>query len=151
MAPPYTGTHAYHSRYERSHAIAALADLETWKSYSQIARELGIPRSTVQSVVKQYRARGHIGDARRSGQPSRITKDIKLRVEKTVQDNLRASLNEITESIQDLDISRTTVNKATKQLGFQLRIPQKKPFLTPFAKVRRKYWSRKRLSWTKMD
>ncbi|PUU83745.1 hypothetical protein B9Z19DRAFT_958129, partial [Tuber borchii] len=44
-----------------------------------------------------------------------------------------------------------TVNKVTKQLGFQLRIPRKKPFLTPFAKIRRKYWSRKRLSWTKMD
>ena len=151
MAPPHTGAHAYRSRYERSHAIAVLADLETRKSYSQIARELGIPRSTVQSVVKRYRARGHIGDASRSGRPSKITEDIKLRVEKSVQDNPHASLNEITESIQDLDIGRTTVNKVTKQLGFQLRIPRKKPFLTPIAKICRQYWSRKRLSWTKMD
>ena len=84
MAPPHTGAHAYQSRYERSHAIAVLADLETRKSYSQIARELGIPWSTVQSVVKRYRAGGYIGDASRSGRPSKITEDIKLRVEKSV-------------------------------------------------------------------
>ena len=72
-------------------------------------------------------------------------------MEKTVQDNPHASLNKIIERIQDLDIGRTTVNKVTKELGFQLRIPQKKPFLTPFAKIRRKYWSRRRLSWAGMD
>ena len=93
-----------------------------------------------------------IGDAEQLlGRPSKITPEIKHRVEQAVQDNPRASLNEITESIQNLDIGRTTVNKVTKLLGFQLRIPRKKPFLHPFAKIRRKYWARRRLRWTKKD
>ena len=65
MAPPHTGTHAYHSRYERSQAIALLSDLG--RSSPQIAEELGVSRSTVWSVVKRYHTQGYIGDAKRSG------------------------------------------------------------------------------------
>src|SRR5205807_7979757 len=80
-----------------------------------------------------------------------ITTIVKQQVERTVQENPRASLNEMTKSLQNLDIGCTTVNKVTKQLGFQLRIPRKKPFLNPFAKIRRKFWSQKRLNWSKQD
>ncbi|RPA98601.1 hypothetical protein L873DRAFT_1687061, partial [Choiromyces venosus 120613-1] len=38
-----------------------------------------------------------------------------------------------------------------KLLGFQLRILRKKPFLNPLAKIHHKFWSRKRLRWTKSD
>ena len=65
MAPPHSGAHAYHSRYERSQAIALLSDLG--RSGPQIAQELGVSRTTVWSVVKRYRKQGYIGDAQRSG------------------------------------------------------------------------------------
>jgi len=133
------------TRYERNHDIALLSDLG--KSYEQIARDLGVAPSTVRGVVKRYRARGHVQEAGRSGRPSKITPDILQQVENAVQENPRASLDEIVEGLQDLEIGRTTVNKVTKQLGFQLRIPRKKPFLTPFAKIRRKFWCRKRRHW----
>lgn len=143
MAPPHI--EARSARYERNRDIALLSDLG--KSYEQIAQDLGVAPSTVRGVVKRYRARGHVHDAGRSGRPSKVTPHILQQVGDTVQANPRASLDEIADSLKDLNIGRTTVNKVTKQLGFQLRIPRKKPFLVPFAKIRRKYWCRARRHW----
>ena len=117
------------------------------KSFEQITQDLGVAPSTVRGVVKRYRAPGHVHEAGRSGRPSKITPHILQQVEESVQNNPQASLNEIAEGLKDLEICRTTVNTVTKQLGFQLRIPQKKPFLVPFAKIRRKYWCRARRHW----
>jgi len=145
MAPqaPYTSC----LRYERNRDIALLSDLG--KSYEQIARDLDIPPSTIRGVVKRYRKRGHVREAPRAGRPSKITAHVLQQVDKAVEENPRASLDEITKRLKDLEVGRTTVNKITKRLGFRLRIPRKKPFLNLFAKIRRKYWCGRRRYWKK--
>jgi len=133
------------TRYETNHDIALLSDLG--KSYEHIAQDLGLASSTVRAVVKRYLVRGHVQAAGRSGRPSKITHDILQQLENAVQENPRASLHEIVEGLQDLEIGRIMVNKVTKERGFQQRIPRKKPFLTSFAKIRSKFWCRKRPHW----
>ena len=74
-----------------------------------------MPNGQVRSITRYCSAQNSISDTEQLllGQPSKITPERKHQVERTVQDNPRASLNEITKSIQNLDIGRTTVNKVT--------------------------------------
>ncbi|RPB01480.1 hypothetical protein L873DRAFT_1887838 [Choiromyces venosus 120613-1] len=56
MAPPDFKIHDSHNAIYENRDIAGLADVG-W-SYRKIAKHMGIPVSTVQGVVKRYRARG---------------------------------------------------------------------------------------------
>ena len=134
------------SRYETNRDIALLADLGM--GYKKIAKYKNMPVSTVQGVVKRYRVRGSVHDAPRSGRPTKQTPELKQHIEATIQENPWASLREITETLQDLDIGQTTVSKVIKDLGFKLRIPRKKPFIDGFTKIRRRYWCQHRVRWS---
>ena len=116
--------------------------------YRQIAKIKNTPISMIAGVVQRYRKRGHVADAPRQGRPTKITGEVQQRVADTVEANPRASLQQITDTLADLNIGHTTVDKVLKQLGFKLRIPRKKPLLDVMQKVRRKFWCRRRLHWS---
>jgi transposase len=123
MAPPHTQVN---DRSNRNRDIAALTDYGL--GYKRIAKQIGINLSTVRNVVKRYKKRGHVLDAPRTGRPSKITKEVRSLVNSVTLDNPRASLNQLTKLVRpDLDISRSTVNKVIKELGFKLIVPRKKP------------------------
>ncbi|PUU82333.1 hypothetical protein B9Z19DRAFT_1075260 [Tuber borchii] len=129
------------SRYDLNHDIALLSDLGM--GYKKIAKYKNIPVSTVQGVVKWYRMRGNVRDAARPGRPTKRTPEVQHRVEAAIEADPWASLREIMETLKDLQISHMTVNKISKDLGFKLRIPRKKPFIDPFTKIRCKYWCKR--------
>jgi len=135
------------SRYDTNHDIALLSDLGM--GYKKIAKYKDVPVSTVRGVVKRYRMRGNVHDAPRPGRPTtKRTPELQQRIESTIEENPWSSLREITETLKDLNVGQTTVNKVIKDLGFKLRIPRKKPYLDNFTKIRRKYWCRSRTRWT---
>ena len=103
--------------------------------------------STVAGVVRQYRERGNVANAPLSGRPTKITKEVQQRVEEAAEANPWASLQQITNTLIDLNIGHTTVDTVLGRLGFKLRIPRKKPYLDLFQKIRRKFWCRRRLHW----
>ena len=121
------------SRYDTNHDIAPLSDLGM--GYKKIAKYKNMPVSTVQGVVKRYRMRGNVRDAPRPGRPTKRTPEVQHRLEAAVEANPWVSLREITDTLQDLKISHMTVNKITKDLGFKLKMPRKKPFLDGFTKI----------------
>jgi len=94
-----------------------------------------------------------VDDAPRSGRPKKITSPLQQQVEDIVLANPHASLSEITDNLHNLqiDIGRSTVDTVTKELGFKLRVPCKKPYLDAFTKIRRKFWCHGRLNWQKED
>ena len=140
MAPPPLKA----SRYDTNRDIALLSNLGM--GYKKIAKEINLPVSTVHNVVKRYQMRGSIQDTPRSGRPvTKRTPEIQQRIETAVEENPWDSLREITDSLKDLNIGQTTVNKVIGDLGFKLRIPRKKPYLDAFTKIRRKYWCRWRV------
>ena len=134
------------SRYETNRDIALLADLGM--GYKKITKYKNMPVSTVQGVVKRYRVRGSVHDAHRSGRPTKQTPELKQHMGATIQENPWASLREITETLEDLDIGQTTISKVIKDLGFKLRIPRKKPLIDGFTKIRRRYWCQHRVCWS---
>src|SRR5207302_6196797 len=91
---------------------------------------------------QRYGIYGRIDDAPRSGHPTLLSPANLQAIEHVVENEPRASLKDLTERLQGLKLKvrRTTVDKATKQLGFKLQIPHKKPFLDEFQQIRRKYW-----------
>ena len=106
------------------------------------------PVSIVQGVIRRYQEWGNVTHASRPGRPTNITKQVQQRVADTVETNPRALLQQITDTLADLNIGHTTVDKVLKQLGFKLRIPRKKSHLDVIQKVRRKYWCRRKIRWT---
>src|SRR5437879_10791212 len=111
------------------HKIIVLADLG-WR-YEQISKKTGVPITTVQGIVQRYRIYGQIDDAPRSGRSTLLSPANLQAIEHVVENEPQASLKDLTERLQGLKlkVGRTTVDKATKQLRFKLRIPRKKPFL----------------------
>ena len=128
MAPPHhpIKSESATARYDKNHDIALLSDLGI--GYRQIAKIKNTPISTVAGVVQRYRERGHVADTPRQGRPTKITEEVQQRVADTVEANPRASLKQITDTLTDLNIGHTTVDKVLKQLGFKLRIPRKSQF-----------------------
>ena len=121
------------SRYETNHNIALLAALGM--GYKKIAKCKNMPVATLQGVVKWSRMWGSVHNAPHSGRPTKQTLELKQHIKATIDENPWASLREITESLKDLDIGQTTVSKVVKNLGFKLRIPQKKPSFDGIKKI----------------
>ena len=103
--------------------------------------------------MQPYRMYSRLDDAPRSGHPTLVSEANLQAIERAVENDPWASLNDVTKRLHSLKpkVGQTTINKATKQLGFKLRIPLKKPFLDEFQRIRRKYWCYQRPSWKLCD
>jgi len=149
MAPPHTHKPSLKpiEKGIQRHEVVVLADLG-W-GYKRISKKTGVPVPTLQGILQRYRMYGRLDDAHRSGCPTLLSEANLQAIERAVENDPRASLNDLTERLHclGLRVGRTTINKATKQLGFKLRIPRKKPFLDEFQRIRRKYWCYQRTSW----
>ena len=137
MAPPHITSTSKHDRRQEVILLASLG----W-GYKRIAEKTSIPTSTVRDIIKRFNTRGSTQDAPRSGRPLKVTKDVSQAIESIADENPWSSLQDLTKKLHTLDIKigRSSVNRTVKQLGFELRIPRKKPYLDSFKKIRRKYW-----------
>ena len=136
MAPPHiTST----SKPDWRQEVILLTSLG-W-SYKRIAEKTNIPASTVRDIIKRFKTRGSTQDAPRSGLPPKITEVVSQAVESIADENRWSSLQELTKKLHNLDIKigRSSVNRTFKRLGFELRIPRKKPYLDSFKKICWKY------------
>ncbi|RPA97445.1 hypothetical protein L873DRAFT_1844801 [Choiromyces venosus 120613-1] len=116
-----TSTRMTPTRYETNQDIALLSNLGP--GYKRIAKYENMPVSTIQGVVKQYRMQGSIQDVVHSRRTSKQTTKLKQQIKAKIEQNLWASLREITESLRDLNVGQTTVSKVARNLGFKLRVP----------------------------
>ena len=140
MAPLHITSTAKHDRRQEVILLTSLG----WR-YKRIAEKTSIPTSTIRDIIKEFNTCGSTQDAPRSGRPLKVTEDISPAVESIADENRWSSLQELTEKLYTLDIKigRLSVNKTVKQLGFELRIPRKKPYLDSFKKIRQKYWCKR--------
>ncbi|RPA96938.1 hypothetical protein L873DRAFT_1845066 [Choiromyces venosus 120613-1] len=142
MAPPHTQLPSQ-KRMETSIQRAEIVVLTNlgW-GYKKISKKTGVPVPTVQGIVKRHRISGRIDDAPRSGRPTLLSPANLAAIEYAVENNPHASLDDLTDQLHALKVKvgRTTINIGTKQLGFRLLIPRKKPSLDDFQKIRRKFW-----------
>ena len=97
--------------------IAVVEGLHAGKSYAAIARETGIPKSTVGSIKRRWSSKGNIDDGRKhNGRPPKLTPKQMQLIESTLSES------QVTLSSTDLlrilkfDVSARTIRRAKRAI-----------------------------------
>ena len=104
----------------------------------------------VAKIVRKWNATRMVKDSTRSGRPRKIGPQELRRLNRTAENNPRASLAEITNESR-LNCHPPTIQKALHKLDFHLRIPRRKPFVNARSKRKRTIGCRHRRPWTVED
>jgi len=84
------------------HEVVVLADLG-WE-YKRISKKTRVPVPTVHGIVQRYRMYGRLDDAPRSGRPTLLSVANLQAIERAVENDTRASLNDLTERLHSLQL-----------------------------------------------
>ena len=132
--------------------ICGLAEHAKWTG-TQISKELGVPRTTVVTIIKKYRTEGITTVQPRPGRPAKLTARAEHHLTLLVR---RDSFEPLSVHMQNLakatdPISLTTLRNALRKNGFYSCRPSKKPFLSLRHKKTRREWVDDKMNWTLDD
>jgi transposase len=120
------------------------------KTQAQVAKEYGISRNSVTTLVKAYRTRGTVARPKNAGRPPKLSeRDVRNLVRES-KHNRRATLQDITNTLPD-KVCQATVRKALRPAGIFSRIARKKPNLDAAHIQKRLQFARKYKGWTRED
>ena len=128
------------------HAIIAI--YQRGVKLAEIARQMGIGDTTVQYVIKRYKASGSLNSAQRSGRPKLLDDRDSRRLIRIVKKDREAILNHIHEKFS-AEVSKWTVQGRLLKLDYKHRIAVKKPLISKLNARSRVMWCRSRRNWTK--
>jgi len=120
-------------------------------SYREIAKELGIPKSTVGDVVKKYNEQGLTTTASRSGRPEILSEYEKKNLIKVAKENRFNTLEELTETFNttlNISVSNRTIQRTLHKEGYSGHAAKKKPFISEANRKKRYGWCRVHKNWT---
>lgn len=118
-------------------------------NHSQISRELGIPRQTIDNIVKAFKENGQTRPKPRSGRPPILTGRDERHLCYFVQKEAFEPMTVHRENLAQIvnKVSLTTLRKALAKHGFFSCKPALKPFLSHLHKRRRLAWVSERMDW----
>lgn len=120
-------------------------------SQYKIAQIFGIPRGTVQSILRKFKQHGVIENRPGRGRKCLFTKRNENKLSRTVKQNRRKSLQEITtmvNEVSDHSFCTKTVQRKLSDMGFKRRVVKKKVLVRAINKKKRILWCRERRHWT---
>ncbi|RHY41072.1 hypothetical protein DYB30_011181 [Aphanomyces astaci] len=123
-------------------------------SYSQIAKELDIPKPSVKSIMKAFKKTGLVRSAPRTGRPRVTTPHENCIIVPAVKQNRRLSVETLQETFavfHDKDISLATIRQRIRETGLHGRAARKKPYLSKANKKKRLDYAMKYQHWTNDD
>lgn len=99
--------------------------------YKKIAKQLIMPVSTVQTIIKKWKARGTTDIKPRSGRPSKIFPTTARKIVRDVKKTPQLTSREIQQSLKEshVDVSSCTVRRHIRKNGLHGRVARKKPLL----------------------
>lgn len=103
------------------------------KSYAEIAGSVGRSRSTVQSVVKNYKKNQSFNGASGRGRKSVLSEHMKRKIERLVKTDPKIGAPKITAQLKkelNIQVSPQTVRNFLHSKGYKGCIARKKPFLS---------------------
>lgn len=115
-------------------------------SQHSIATELGIPRSSIEYVLKRYRNFGTVVTRQVIHRRCKVTKQDRRELGYILTQNRRIPLASILEKMTK-KVCACTLRKEIKHIGFHNRVTAKKPFLTNKHKVDRLAFAKKYQVW----
>ena len=127
---------------------------QTGKSNREIARNLKVPRQTVDSIVKKFKNTGTISNFFRQRRPRITTSAEYSNIILTSKRNRRLTAPEITAQVnksRDKPVSVSTVKRRLNDAGLKGCLAVKKPLLKAIHKKKRLAWARQHQNWTAAD
>ena len=119
-------------------------------SQRSIATELGIPRSTIEYVLKRYWNFGTVITHKVIRQRCKVTERGRRELGRILTQNKHIPLASIIEKMTEKVCART-LRKEIKCIGFHNSVATKKPFLSNKHKVVRLAFARKYQAWQLSD
>ena len=119
-------------------------------TYRAIAEAIGIPHTTVQSVIKRYSDSGIVNSIPRKGRKPILSPRDLRKLRNIVTKNRRATLSEIREELQE-NVSNKTIGRMLIQLGYRSRKAVRKLFISKKNAQRRLLWCKLFRKWTLKD
>jgi len=119
-------------------------------SYSVIASELAIPKSSVGYIVAQYKKRRSIASAPRSGRPQKTTAGTdRMFTREVLHDRKKSALTLSVQlsSSEDVKVSESTIRRRIKAMGLNGRTARSKPFLSKRHKEQRLVYAHAYRDW----
>ena len=113
----------------------------------QIAHELGLPKSTIDTVLKNYELRKTVESPKQTGRPPKFLERDKRSLRRVLCKDRRQTLSDVTNALP-VRVSTSTVRRSTHELGFHARVAAKKPFLSNRHTVRRYAFAQEHKNWT---
>lgn len=114
-------------------------------SYKNISIILGIPKSTVGVVVKNYNEQGLTTTKPRSGRPKILSERDNRHLMKIAKENRSNTLEELTENFNtamNISVSSRTIQRALHKEGFSGHAAKKKPLISEKNRKKRYGWCR---------
>ena len=135
--------------YSQDLRLRCVAKSQRGLGAKRIARDLEIPVSSVKTILRAYRKRGHTFSAPRSGRPRITDERTDRRIVRAVEKNRFASAAAIAAEVSD-EIGRpvkpTTVRNRLKATGLNGRSSRKKPYLSKVHKSKRLAYAKRVLA-----
>lgn len=140
------------SREQRRLKIVTLRD--EGFSVKEIAKRTGADRRTVQRVCKRVKDTGNFKEKHRTGRPALLDarkRRIIARILQRIETKNAEAVRKEAKTLHNIDVSRDTISRALKSMGYIARVKFKKPKLSVNQKKARLIWARKYASWTSDD
>lgn len=117
------------------------------KGYKKISKDLSMPISTVQSLIKKWKIRGSVDTKPRSGRPTKISATTARKIVRDVKKNPQTTSGDLQASLQKsgVAVSRSTIRRHLKKTGLHGRIARRKPLLRQCHKTARLKYAKQHL------
>ena len=132
----------------------AVALYQSGLNMNKISKQLKVSRCCVRNAVIKFKNQGTFVDSKRSGRPKKISTRGERELKRLTRGENRLSVAQITRDLNvglTEPVSRETVRRYLKRLGYEYAVKIKKPFLTKTHRAARVQWCQQHLHWTKKD
>lgn len=115
--------------------------------YKKISKLLNVPRDTVGSIIRKFKATGTVATKCGRGRKKKLTAAAARFVRRQVDKNPRLTSKELKEDLakEGTDVSLDTVRRTLHAEGLKARTPRRTPLLKPHHKKRRLQFARTNL------
>lgn len=138
----------HHDTPKKNRLVGAI---QAGKTICQASEMTDIPLGTAKKIWRKFCHTGSTHRRHGSGRPSKVTKNMKRKLIRTVQKNRRMPFDEVGNQIEP-HLSATTVRDHLAQEGYHRRVARMVPYLTALQKRKRESWAKEKegSNWEKV-
>lgn len=137
--------------YIRAQAVALY---QSGLNMNKVSKHLKVSRTCVRNAIMKFENQGKFVDSKRSGRPKKISERDERELKRLVQGDNRLSVAKITKDLNiglAKPVSKETIRRYLKKLGYEYAVKIKKPFLSLKHRKARVEWCQQHLHWTIQD